>query len=130
MPRTMARYSDPEGARYGLPTYSWKGAPAGLATRRQLRNLGLCPGRRPVVAQVLWHRGPRRPPGVAYLYSIEHARPKRTATPAVLAALDSAMRTRRTCGTCGTVRPYCIPRSLGECVNCAERSGSLATVAA
>jgi len=130
MPRYMARYSDPEGARYSLPTYPWQSAPEGLATRRQLRALGLCPGGREMVAQVMWGRGRRRSAGVAYLYSIEHARPKRTATPAVLAALESAMTTRRTCGTCGTVRPYCIPRSLGECVDCAERSGTLSAVAA
>ncbi|AEB44215.1 hypothetical protein VAB18032_15515 [Micromonospora maris AB-18-032] len=55
----------------------------------------------------------------AYLYRLDLARPKRVATPAQLAAIGKALTARRTCRTCGTVRPYCIPRSLGECVDCA-----------
>ena len=55
----------------------------------------------------------------AYLYRIDLAAPKRTATARQLAALDKAMTARRTCTTCYTVRPYVIPRSLGECVDCA-----------
>lgn len=117
MARTRAAFYDPEGARFGLPTFWWRGAPAGLATRRQLRTEGLCPGRQPIAAQVMWRGvgGDR----VAYLYRTDLARPKRTATPAVKAALAKAMRARRTCTTCGQIRPYCIPRSLGECIDCA-----------
>ena len=48
------------------------------------------------------------------------ARPKRTATPAVLAAIARALEARRTCSTCGEVREYTIPRRLGECLDCAE----------
>ena len=73
--RYRARYWDPEGQVYGIPTYWWKGAPQGLATRRQLRALGLCPGGAGPVAQVLWMR--RRKDAVAYLYSIAAAKPKR-----------------------------------------------------
>ena len=117
MARIRAAFHDPDGTRYGIPTYWWRGAPPGYATRRQLRERGLCPGGRPVAAQVLWTGvGGTR---AAYLYRLDLARPKRTATPAVHAALAKAMRARRTCRTCRTVRPYCIPRSLGECLECA-----------
>ncbi|GGN73971.1 hypothetical protein GCM10010112_43660 [Actinoplanes lobatus] len=117
MARIRAAFHDPDGDRYGIPTYWWRGAPAGYATRRQLRERGLCPGGQPVAAQIMW----RGVGGVraAYLYRLDLARPKRTATPAVRAALAKAMRARRTCSTCSTVRPYCIPRSLGCCIECA-----------
>ena len=64
-------YYDPEGTRYGLPTYPFHYAPAGFLTRRQLRERGLSPGGQDVQAQILWrHRNQRR---VAYLY--EEGRP-------------------------------------------------------
>ncbi|MCO8274785.1 hypothetical protein M1L60_29735 [Actinoplanes sp. TRM 88003] len=117
MGRIRAAFHDPDGDRYGIPTFWWKGAPDGYATRRQLRKRGLCPGGQPIAAQVLWAGvGGTR---AAYLYDLDLARPKRTATPAVLAALAKAMRARRTCPTCRRVRPYVIPRSLGECLSCA-----------
>jgi len=99
----------------GLPTCHWNGAPDGLATRRQLRELGLCPGGHEPVAALR-----RRPGGVlhAWLYRLDLARDKRHATPAVLAALDAAMRARRTCPSCGLDTGCCIPRSLGECWDC------------
>jgi hypothetical protein len=107
-------FYDPTGARYGLPTYPFKFAPDGLATRRQLRNQGLRPGGQEIAAQILWRKGKR----VAYLYRIDLARPKRTATPAQLAAIDRAMIARRTCPTCRQVKDYCIPRRYGECLTC------------
>ena len=116
MSRIRAAFHDPDGARYGIPTFIWRGAPPGYATRRQLREHGLCPGGQPVAAQVLWAGvGGTR---VAYLFRLDLARPKRTATPAVLTALAKAMRARRTCPTCRRVRPYFIPHSLGECLTC------------
>jgi hypothetical protein len=117
MARIRAAFHDPEGTRYGIPTFWWRGAPAGYATRRQLRERGLCPGGQPVAAQILW----RGVGGVraAYLYRLDLARPKRTPSAAQLRALDKAMRARRTCSTCRNVRSYCIPRSLGECLECA-----------
>jgi hypothetical protein len=118
MTRYRARYLDPEGDRYGLPTYPWRSAPLGLATRRQLRDRGLCPGGRPIAAQVKWRR--RGDDVVAYLYDVATARPKRTATPAVLRALARALEARRTCPTCREVRDYVNPRSLGDCLDCAE----------
>ncbi len=118
MARIRAAFHDPDGTRYGIPTYWWQGAPPGYATRRQLRERGLCPGRQPIAAQVLWRGvGGSR---AAYLYRLDLARPKRTATPAVRAALGKANRARRTCPTCRRVRPYVIPRSLGECLDCAS----------
>ena len=119
MPRYRARYLDPDGLRHGgLPTYPWQCAPLGLATRRQLRARGLCPGGQPIAAQVMWRR--RGEDAVAYLYDVSAAKPKRTATPAVLEALGRAMTARRTCTTCGHVRWYVIPRRYGECLDCAE----------
>jgi hypothetical protein len=118
MSRIRAAFWDPDGARYGIPTFWWRGAPPGYATRRQLRAAGLCPGGQPIAAQILWRGvGGTR---AAYLYRLDLARPKRTATPAVRAALGKAMRARRTCPTCRRVRPYCIPRSLGECLPCSD----------
>ena len=110
-------YYDPDGRRYGIPTYPYHCAPDGLATRRQLRASGLRPAGQPVTAQIIWkHHGKRR---TAYLYRRSLARPKRTATPAQLVAIAAALRARRTCLTCGTEKPYYIPRSLGECLDCA-----------
>ncbi|WP_432069299.1 RRQRL motif-containing zinc-binding protein [Streptomyces sp. AA1529] len=109
---------DPTGAEYGLPTYPWRLAPEGFATRRQLRARGLRPGGQPVAAQVL--RGRRsRPPLFAYLYRIDAAKPVRPMTPGRTRALEKAIAARRTCPECGLDRGYCIPRSLGMCPHCA-----------
>jgi len=114
--RYRAAFWDPTGARYGIPTFWWQGAPAGYATRRQLRARGLRPAQ-PIAAQILW----RGIGGIrtAYLYRLDLAKPKRTATPAQMRAIGAALTARKTCPTCRIVRPYCIPRSLGECVDCA-----------
>ncbi|GAA1821632.1 hypothetical protein GCM10009682_47300 [Luedemannella flava] len=122
MPRIRAVFHDPDGDRYGIPTFWWRGAPAGYATRRQLRAAGLRPAGQPVAAQVMWAGvGGTR---VAYLYRVDLARPKRTATAAQLRAVHAALRARRTCSTCQQVRPYYVPRSLGECLNCHDGYGS------
>jgi hypothetical protein len=117
--RYRAKYQDPDGARHnGFPTYGWRAAPEHLATRRQLRERGLCPGGKPVVAQLLWAAGRRTK--VAYFYDLTHAKPKRVPSPAQLAALGKAMTARRTCPKCGQVKDYCIPTSLGTCPDCAD----------
>lgn len=118
MGRYRAVFEDPTGARYGIPTYPWRGAPAGYATLRQLRAVNLRPGGQPVAAQILWHGvgGIRK----AHLYRIDLAKPKRTATAAQRKAIEAALTARRRCPTCGQARPYYIPRSLGECLTCAE----------
>jgi hypothetical protein len=114
-------FYDPDGSRYGLPTYPYHYAPRGLLTRRQLCRAGLRPAGQPITAQIIWrHRGR---PRIAYLYRADQAAPKRQATPAQLAAIAAALRARRTCPACGTEKPYYIPRSLGECLDCAPEGG-------
>ena len=118
MARIRAAYCDPAGERYGIPTFWWQGAPDGYATRRQLTARGLRPGGQPVAAQILWQGvGGER---AAYLYRLDLARPKRTATPAQRRAIDAALRARRTCPICGELRDYYIPRSFGECLTCRD----------
>lgn len=110
-------FYDPTGGRYGFPTFPYRYAPDGLATRRQLRAEGLRPNGYDPVAQILWkHHGKRR---TAFLYRRDLAAPKRTATPAQLAAIGKALTARRTCRSCEQVKPYYIPHSLGECLDCA-----------
>ncbi|MFJ7203264.1 RRQRL motif-containing zinc-binding protein [Streptomyces sp. NPDC098789] len=98
--------------------YCWRLAPDGLATRRQLRALGLRPGGQDVVAQVERPRY-RRGPLVAYLYRVDLARPVRPMTPGRWAALAKANTARRTCPACSRDAGYVIPASLGMCVTCA-----------
>jgi hypothetical protein len=120
-------FYDPEGEKYGLPTYPFHMAPKGYATRRQLRARNLCPGGKPIRAQIVWkHKGigkdgrgstTRR---VAYLYAVAEAKPKRMPTPAQREAIGKALAARRTCPSCGIEQEYYIPRSRGECNRCAE----------
>ncbi|MBX9364875.1 RRQRL motif-containing zinc-binding protein [Streptomyces sp. WAC04114] len=118
MPPAFGKCYDPSGSQYGIPTYPWRYAPDGLATRRQLRARGLRPGGQPIAAQVLRPRY-RRGPLVAYLYRVDRAKPVRPMTPGKRAALAKAMRARRTCPVCRTEAGYVIPGSLGMCVPCA-----------
>ncbi|MFC9265621.1 RRQRL motif-containing zinc-binding protein [Streptomyces hydrogenans] len=121
----MTKFYDPTGGTFGLPTYPRRLAPEGLATRRQLRALGLRPAGQPVAAQILWHG--RRTPGTrtrpvraAYLYLIALAAPVRPMTPGRWRAHDAMMRARRTCPACRVDRGYVIPTSLGTCPDCAD----------
>ncbi|MFE1900080.1 RRQRL motif-containing zinc-binding protein [Streptomyces yangpuensis] len=109
---------DPTGARHGIPTFPWRLAPDGLATRRQLRALGLRPGGQDIAGQVLRPRR-RRDPLTAFLYRVDRAKPVRLMTPVKRAALERANAARRTCPTCRTDAGYVIPVSLGMCVPCA-----------
>ncbi|WP_433572835.1 RRQRL motif-containing zinc-binding protein [Streptomyces sp. CA-251247] len=111
---------DPNGTTYGIPTFPWRFAPDGYATRRQLRARGLRPGGQQVVAQVM-RRSRRRKSGAlaAFLYRVDRAKPVRPMTPAKWAALDRAMTARRTCPACRMDAGYVIPASLGTCVPCA-----------
>ncbi|MFC9262670.1 RRQRL motif-containing zinc-binding protein [Streptomyces hydrogenans] len=102
-----------------LPVYRWRLAPEGLATRRQLRAMGLRPGGQDVAAELERPRR-RRGPLVAYLYRIDLARPVRPMTPARWAALAAANAARRVCPECGRDAGYRIPTSLGSCVPCAD----------
>ncbi|MEV0036589.1 RRQRL motif-containing zinc-binding protein [Streptomyces sp. NPDC050804] len=118
------KFWDPDGTRYGIPTFPWKLAPDGYATRRQLRADGLRPGGQDAI-QIMWYSNRRRPSGappvirVAYLYRRDLALPVRPMTSARAVALGKAMAARRTCPECRTDAGYCIPTSLGMCVTCA-----------
>ena len=112
------QFYDPDGRRYGIPIYPYRWAPKQLYTARQLRARGLRPGGQAPIAQILWRHGLR----VAYLYRADLALPKRQASPAQRAAIAKALRARRTCPTCGTEKPYYIPRSLGECPDCTDKA--------
>ncbi|MEU8810687.1 RRQRL motif-containing zinc-binding protein [Streptomyces violaceoruber] len=76
----------------------------GLATRRQLRALGLRPGGQNAMPGLSWRNGRRK----AYFYRIELALPKRTPTLAQERALDRAMAARQTCPTCRRRYHYCL----------------------
>jgi hypothetical protein len=121
------RFYDPTGARYGVPTFPFRCAPDGFATRRQLRAAGLRPGGQPVAAQLMWlsRRAPRSPEGfrrrvrVAFLYRVDLAKPVRPMTAGRWRAHRAMMRARRTCPACHRDAGYVIPISLGCCVTCA-----------
>ncbi|MEU4999405.1 RRQRL motif-containing zinc-binding protein [Streptomyces sp. NPDC021622] len=117
--RSLARYFDPDGEKYGIPTYPLHCAPDGLATRKQLRARGLRPGGQDIAAQVLWRWS--RGLGVAYLYRIDRAKPVRPMTPARWRAHEAMMRPRRTCPRCGTDAGYVIRTSRGACEPCIRR---------
>ncbi len=118
MSRYRARFYDPTGARHGgLPTWPWRSAPPNLVTRRQLTVRGLRPGGQPIAGQILWI-GSRRRVRVACLYDVGLAKPKRHLSPRQRAALGKALAARRTCPACGRDVGYCIPRSLGQCLDC------------
>ncbi|MFD3567423.1 RRQRL motif-containing zinc-binding protein [Streptomyces sp. NPDC058667] len=98
-----------------LPVFRWRQASPGLATRRQLREMGLRPGGQEPVARIEC-RGGRR---FAWLYRIDRAVPKLPMTLAKEAALDAAMAARQTCPACRRRYFHCVPlRSLGSCLEC------------
>lgn len=112
------------------PLYPWRGAPDGLATRAQLRAMGLRPGRQGVQALVVWQsrRGGRpRVDGLRYaeLFAVDRARPRITVTSARAAALEAALAARMTCPACGVNRGYVPSARLGKCNDCAAASGDL-----
>jgi hypothetical protein len=111
-----ARFFDPDGAKYGIPTYPLRLAPAGLATRRQLRARGLRPGGQEVAAQLMW----RYPRGVAvaYLYRVDRAKPVRPMTPGRWRAHEAMMRRRRFCTACRRDVGYVVRVSTGVCGRC------------
>ncbi|MBC9730976.1 hypothetical protein H8R17_41805 [Streptomyces sp. TRM68367] len=87
----------------------------GFATRRQLRALGLSPGRQEPIAALTWRGGLRK----AWFYRIELAVPKRTPTLAQEWALDKAMAARQTCPKCRRRYFHCLRlRTVGSCEEC------------
>ncbi|WP_328735333.1 RRQRL motif-containing zinc-binding protein [Streptomyces bobili] len=117
MPTAYSRCYDPTGARYGIPTYPWRMAPDGYATRRQLRARGLRPGGQEVTAQVMV-TSRRHGARVAYLYRLDLAKPVRPMTSRKWGALALAMLARRTCPRCRLDVGYCISRRHGICGLC------------
>ncbi|WP_304941229.1 RRQRL motif-containing zinc-binding protein [Streptacidiphilus neutrinimicus] len=106
----------------GIPTWRRKLGPdkTEMATRRDLRAMGLRPGGQPVCGQLVWRSKLSRGEEVfAYLYRVDLAKPVRPMTPAKQAALDRAMAARRTCPRCKVQKEACISKKLGCCVDCA-----------
>ncbi|MCX4598321.1 hypothetical protein OG819_55275 [Streptomyces sp. NBC_01549] len=96
-----------------IPVYKRNQAPEGLATKRQLRDMGLRPGGQEVVAEVET-LGPKN----GYLYENAQAKPVRPMTLAKEHALDKAMAARQTCPDCGRRFYGCLRVSLGICLEC------------
>jgi hypothetical protein len=95
----------------------------------------LRPAGQPIAGQVCWtsrRYSARRQSRTrfAFLYRVDLAAPRREPSVAQLVALAKADAARRTCPSCGQLRPYVIPRSLGECLDCAEHDPDDGTVAA
>ncbi|MEU4576038.1 RRQRL motif-containing zinc-binding protein [Nonomuraea sp. NPDC023979] len=119
MSRARMPYYDPEGKKWGFPTYPWEMAPEGMATYRQLRKLGLRPNGQGVQAQIMWGcKKEKAGYRVAYLYRIDLAAPIRPMTPAKRAAIAKALEARKTCSDCGTVFKYVLPTRYGACIDC------------
>jgi hypothetical protein len=106
------------------PVYPWRGAPSHLATRSQLREMGLRPGRQAVQALVVWNsrRGGRpRIDGRRYaaLYDVARSRPRIAVSERRAAALAAALAARMTCPGCGVNRGYVPSSRTGVCNDCA-----------
>lgn len=114
------------GTWEGLPLLSWGIAPrAKLATRRQLRAMGLRPGGQDPVALLYFRHRAAHTQVFAELFMVERAKPVRPMTPAKQAALDRAMAARRTCRQCGETGLAELPRSYRVCEPCRFSLGEL-----
>lgn len=124
--RIRARFWDPTGSRYGIPTYPWNMTPSHLRTLRQLTAEGLRPGEQGVQGQVLWcsrRRGSSTVQAV-YLYDVRLALPMRTTRRRGRVSNSKAATSRRTCPECLTDLDYVLPRHLGACLDCAEEAAA------
>ncbi|MFJ8982568.1 RRQRL motif-containing zinc-binding protein [Streptomyces sp. NPDC102282] len=111
-----------------LPEYDRGAVPEGFVTRRQLREMGLSPGRNVGPVAILRCRWcSYRPqyscnhPTRGFLLRLDLAKPKRIPTLAQEWALDRAMAARQTCPvpTCRRRYVYALPlRKLGCCLEC------------
>lgn len=103
----------PGRVRNGLPEFKFGLAPAGLSTRRQLRERGLSRGGQEPFARLVWKRDQR----FAWLYVDAKARAKRTPSDKQLAAVQKALAARKVCAECGPVEHYVrtSDRLCGEC---------------
>jgi hypothetical protein len=89
----------PGRVRNGLPEFRFGQAPAGLSTRRQLRDKGLSRGGQEPFARLTWKRDRR----FAWLYVDDKAKAKRTPSDKQLAAVNKALAARKVCAGCGPV---------------------------
>ena len=108
-----------------LPEYDRGDVPAGLLTRRQLREKGLSPGGHGPVGVLRCKDCVYKPdwacihPTRACLWRQDLAKPKRVPTLAQEWALDRAMAARQTCPQCKRRYFFCLPlRSQGCCDPC------------
>ncbi|MGA5578329.1 RRQRL motif-containing zinc-binding protein [Streptomyces koyangensis] len=76
-------------------------------------------GHRPLPRAARHHFG-RRMSATLPVYPWRLAKPVRPMTPGRSRALAAALRARRICPQCRRDAGYCIPRSLGACVPCAD----------
>ncbi|WP_329583616.1 RRQRL motif-containing zinc-binding protein [Streptomyces sp. NBC_01361] len=129
MPRINLRYLDPEGERFGIPTWPWRMGPPQeeWATMRQLEARGLRPGGQPVAGQLGWKT--RTGDKFAYLYRVELALKKRPMTEAKWASIHKATQARKVCPTCKTMRDYEIPKRYGVCNDCPGGANEAAAAA-
>ncbi|WP_327640023.1 hypothetical protein OHB24_17105 [Kribbella sp. NBC_00482] len=88
--------------RNGLPEFRFGQAPAGLSTRRQLRERGLSRGGQEPFARLTWKREQR----FAWLYVDDKAKAKRTPSDKQLAAVNKALAARKVCAECGPVEHF------------------------
>jgi hypothetical protein len=90
---------DPDGSKFGVPTYFWGTAPEGLGkTTRQLAKLDppLRPGnRKDIAGQVVRPRRGGSEPSTGYLYRVEDAVPKVPCHPGRAAGLARGRRTQQ-----------------------------------
>lgn len=110
----------PVGMYGDLPVWDWGQAPAGYATRRQLRDAGLAPGGHGPAGRIERRRRRRRDePLFAWLYRIDRCVPKRVPTAAQLVAVGKATAARRTCCDCGRDAGLVLPKVYsGQCIDC------------
>jgi hypothetical protein len=114
------------GTREGTILLSWGIGPRGtLATRRQLRAMGLRPGGQDPVAVLYFRCGKAGKKVYADLFLIEHAKPVRPMTPGRQAALDKAMAARRTCRECRETGYVELPKAHRTCEACRYSLGML-----
>ena len=111
------QFYDPDGRRYGIPTYPYHWAPKHLYTTRQLRARGCAPAASPPSPRSCGGAACASPTSTAPTSPCPNGRPPPPSSP----RSPRRSRARRTCPTCGTEKPYYIPRSLGECLDCTGR---------
>ncbi|WP_338083906.1 RRQRL motif-containing zinc-binding protein [Candidatus Frankia nodulisporulans] len=119
----VIRFLDPDGTRYGIPTWPWGMAPSGLYTRTQLREIGFRPtSPGDPVGQLMWRsrRGDAGGIRTAILYPIGQTVQRTAATSRQMAALDRAHAARKICPDCRENVGYTIPTHLGTCLDCAS----------